>query len=85
MFATGLIKQFSKQFIIHFDALELQANKGFLSGWLNNLPIEIAAHSQPSTSFNEPPIGLSKFLNLLCTCPQKCNQSILMLGRFARR
>ena len=74
MFATGLIT--CKQFIIHFDVLELQANKSFLLGWSNNLQVEIAAHSQPSTSFNEPPIGLSKFLNLLWTGPQKCDLSI---------
>ena len=52
--------------------------QGILLGCLNNLPVEIAAHSQPSTSFNEPSIGLSKFLNLLCTCPQyRCSEDLL--------
>ena len=52
--------------------------QGILLGCLNNLPVEIAVHSQPSTSFNEPSIGLSKFLNLLCTCPQyQCSGDLL--------
>ena len=74
MFTT--VPMTCKQFIIQFDVLELQANKGFLLGWLNNLPVEIAAQSKPSTSFNERPVGLSKFLNLLCTFFQKCDRLI---------
>ena len=71
MFATGSIT--CNLFSLKFLCLR---RTRILLGWLNNLPVGITAHSQPSTSFNETPISLSKFLNLLCTCPQKSDRSI---------